>query len=140
MASLIARFCRFLLIVLFLHEIYQSFCELPNVMMVHPYTTPNANAVSNNKSTITTNGSTSSHRTEGSSHHITTKEAIYCIYSYYFNMTSAAFVAAEYVAPTIGAIMSTLTFSAPIKSLKSSIKSGSLGSLNPTPWAFMTGK
>ena len=57
MASLIARFCRFLLIVLFLHEIYQSFCELPNVMMVHPYTTPNANAVSNNKSTITTNGS-----------------------------------------------------------------------------------
>ena len=55
-------------------------------------------------------------------------------------MTSAAFVAAEYVAPTIGAIMSTLTFSAPIKSLKSSIKSGSLGSLNPTPWAFMTGK
>ena len=35
MASLIARFCRFLLIVLFLHEKYQSFCELPNVMMVH---------------------------------------------------------------------------------------------------------
>ena len=31
MASLLARFSSFLLIVLFLHEKYQSFCELPNV-------------------------------------------------------------------------------------------------------------
>lgn len=54
-------------------------------------------------------------------------------------MSSAGFIVAEYVCPTIGAILSTLTFSAPIKSLKSSIKTGSLGTLNPAPWAFMTG-
>ena len=52
---------------------------------------------------------------------------------------SLAFILADYVAPTIGCILSTLTFSAPIKSLLSAIKSGSLGSLNCTPWAFMTG-
>mmetsp|Transcript_26968 Transcript_26968/g.55758 ORF Transcript_26968/g.55758 Transcript_26968/m.55758 type:complete len:304 (+) Transcript_26968:63-974(+) len=55
------------------------------------------------------------------------------------DMTSTAVVFEEYVCPTIGAIMSTLTFAAPIKSLKNSIKAGSLGDLNPTPWAFMTG-
>jgi len=54
-------------------------------------------------------------------------------------MSSVGFIVAEYVCPTIGVIMSTLTFSAPIKSLKASIKIGSLGTLNPTPWAFMTG-
>ena len=52
---------------------------------------------------------------------------------------SLAFILADYVAPTIGCILSTLTFSAPIKSLLAAIKSGSLGSLNCTPWAFMTG-
>jgi solute carrier family 50 protein (sugar transporter) len=55
------------------------------------------------------------------------------------NTPSLAFILADYVAPTIGCILSTLTFSAPIKSLLTAIKSGSLGSLNPTPWAFMTG-
>eukprot|EP00573_Skeletonema_grethae_P004062 CAMPEP_0201704982 /NCGR_PEP_ID=MMETSP0578-20130828/44485_1 /ASSEMBLY_ACC=CAM_ASM_000663 /TAXON_ID=267565 /ORGANISM="Skeletonema grethea, Strain CCMP 1804" /LENGTH=284 /DNA_ID=CAMNT_0048193123 /DNA_START=156 /DNA_END=1007 /DNA_ORIENTATION=- len=52
---------------------------------------------------------------------------------------SSGFILAEYVAPTIGCILSTLTFSAPIKSLLTAIKSGSLGNLNCTPWAFMTG-
>mmetsp|Transcript_1523 Transcript_1523/g.2687 ORF Transcript_1523/g.2687 Transcript_1523/m.2687 type:complete len:286 (+) Transcript_1523:213-1070(+) len=52
---------------------------------------------------------------------------------------SLGFILADYVAPTIGCILSTLTFSAPIKSLLTAIKSGSLGSLNCTPWAFMTG-
>ena len=55
-------------------------------------------------------------------------------------MSSAAYIVADYVCPTIGAILSTLAFSAPIKSLKACIKNGSLGALNPTPWAFMTGK
>ncbi|KAL7544344.1 hypothetical protein ACHAWF_007734 [Thalassiosira exigua] len=54
-------------------------------------------------------------------------------------MPSVGFIVADYVCPTIGAIMSTLTFAAPIKSLKTAMKSGALGSLNPTPWAFMTG-
>ncbi|KAL7501108.1 hypothetical protein ACHAWT_010859 [Skeletonema menzelii] len=52
---------------------------------------------------------------------------------------SLGFILADYVAPTIGCILSTLTFSAPIKSLLMAIKSGSLGSLNCTPWVFMTG-
>ena len=43
------------------------------------------------------------------------------------------------VAPTIGVILSTLTFSAPITSLRSAVQAGSLGDLNPTPWAFMLG-
>mmetsp|Transcript_28085 Transcript_28085/g.59295 ORF Transcript_28085/g.59295 Transcript_28085/m.59295 type:complete len:302 (+) Transcript_28085:285-1190(+) len=54
-------------------------------------------------------------------------------------MPSVGYIIADYVCPTIGAILSTLTFAAPIKSLKSSMRNGSLGSLNPTPWAFMTG-
>mmetsp|Transcript_30286 Transcript_30286/g.55937 ORF Transcript_30286/g.55937 Transcript_30286/m.55937 type:complete len:124 (+) Transcript_30286:136-507(+) len=54
-------------------------------------------------------------------------------------MPSVVLIIAEYVCPTIGAILSTCAFAAPIKSLKSSMKSGSLGNLNPTPWAFMTG-
>lgn len=52
---------------------------------------------------------------------------------------SVAFILADYVAPSIGCVLSTLTFSAPIKSLLSAIKSGNLGILNPTPWAFMLG-
>ena len=55
-------------------------------------------------------------------------------------MASIGFIIADYVCPTIGCIMSTLTFMAPIKSLQSAIKSGNLGSLNPTPWIFMTGE
>jgi solute carrier family 50 protein (sugar transporter) len=54
-------------------------------------------------------------------------------------MTSAAFIAEHYICPAIGAILSTLTFMAPIRSLKSCTRDGSLGMLNPTPWAFMTG-
>ena len=54
-------------------------------------------------------------------------------------MASAAFIVERYVCPTIGCIMSTLTFCAPIKSLKAAIERGSLNELNPTPWAFMTG-
>mmetsp|Transcript_1422 Transcript_1422/g.3330 ORF Transcript_1422/g.3330 Transcript_1422/m.3330 type:complete len:292 (-) Transcript_1422:170-1045(-) len=54
-------------------------------------------------------------------------------------MSSAAYIVEAYVCPTIGAILSTLTFAAPIKALRSSIKNGSLGDLNPTPWIFMLG-
>ena len=54
-------------------------------------------------------------------------------------MPSTGFIIAEYACPTIGAILSTLTFAAPIKSLNISLKNGSLGNLNPTPWVFMTG-
>ena len=52
---------------------------------------------------------------------------------------SFSYLVAYYVCPTIGAILSTLAFAAPIRTLRSSMMDGSLGNLNPTPWAFMTG-
>lgn len=54
-------------------------------------------------------------------------------------MTSFAVIIETQVAPTIGAILSSLAFAAPIKSLRAAVKVGNLGSLNPTPWAFMLG-
>lgn len=54
-------------------------------------------------------------------------------------MTSFAVIIETQVAPTIGAILSSLAFAAPIKSLRAAVKDGNLGSLNPTPWAFMLG-
>eukprot|EP00956_Cyclotella_meneghiniana_P008896 scaffold12186_cov61-Cyclotella_meneghiniana.AAC.1 len=57
------------------------------------------------------------------------------------NMTLASIeeIVVTQVCPIIGAILSNLAFAAPITSLKSAVKIGSLGSLNPTPWAFMLG-
>jgi hypothetical protein len=55
------------------------------------------------------------------------------------NMSSFALVMETQVCPTIGAILSNLAFSAPIKSLRSAVNEGNLGDLNPTPWAFMLG-
>eukprot|EP00586_Coscinodiscus_wailesii_P008833 CAMPEP_0172521964 /NCGR_PEP_ID=MMETSP1066-20121228/292871_1 /TAXON_ID=671091 /ORGANISM="Coscinodiscus wailesii, Strain CCMP2513" /LENGTH=302 /DNA_ID=CAMNT_0013304929 /DNA_START=135 /DNA_END=1043 /DNA_ORIENTATION=+ len=43
------------------------------------------------------------------------------------------------VCPALGVIMANAVFTAPIKSLKSAMSYGSLGDLNPLPWAFMTG-
>lgn len=54
-------------------------------------------------------------------------------------MASLRIIMETQVAPTIGAILSSLAFSAPIKSLRAAVKVGNLGSLNPTPWAFMLG-
>lgn len=54
-------------------------------------------------------------------------------------MPSAAFVAEHYICPTIGCILSTLTFGAPINSLKSCLKRSTLSDLNCTPWAFAFG-
>ena len=54
-------------------------------------------------------------------------------------MPSTAFVVEHYICPTIGCILSTLTFGAPINSLKSCLKRSTLGDLNCTPWAFAFG-
>ncbi|EJK53674.1 hypothetical protein THAOC_26838 [Thalassiosira oceanica] len=45
----------------------------------------------------------------------------------------------EHVCPVIGAILSTLTFAAPIRTLAECLKDGDMKSVNGTPWIFMTG-
>ena len=45
----------------------------------------------------------------------------------------------EHVCPIIGAILSTLTFAAPMRTLSECLKDGDLKSVNPMPWVFMTG-
>lgn len=54
-------------------------------------------------------------------------------------MTSVSDVVLNYICPGLGVIMASATFAAPIKSLREAMDKGSLGDLNPTPWAFMTG-
>jgi len=45
----------------------------------------------------------------------------------------------KFICPSLGVIMANATFFAPIASLKEALQRGSLGDLNPLPWAFMTG-
>jgi len=44
-----------------------------------------------------------------------------------------------YVCPSIGVIIANLLFFAPVHSLRSSLKKGFIGDLNPVPWGFMIG-
>jgi solute carrier family 50 protein (sugar transporter) len=44
-----------------------------------------------------------------------------------------------YLCPSLGIVISTALYSAPAKSLAIALKRKSLGDLNPTPWAIMTG-
>eukprot|EP00559_Dactyliosolen_fragilissimus_P000480 CAMPEP_0184862490 /NCGR_PEP_ID=MMETSP0580-20130426/6946_1 /TAXON_ID=1118495 /ORGANISM="Dactyliosolen fragilissimus" /LENGTH=292 /DNA_ID=CAMNT_0027360381 /DNA_START=88 /DNA_END=963 /DNA_ORIENTATION=- len=52
---------------------------------------------------------------------------------------SVRIVLLEYVCPTLGAILGNIMFAAPVKDVRAAVKKGTLGNLNPTPWAFMTG-
>lgn len=45
----------------------------------------------------------------------------------------------EYICPSIGILISTALYSAPVKSLAIALERKSLGTLNPTPWGIMTG-
>jgi len=54
-------------------------------------------------------------------------------------MSSATVILLNYVCPSLGTILASATFSAPVTSLKQALLCGDLGDLNPTPWAFMTG-
>lgn len=45
----------------------------------------------------------------------------------------------SYVCPALGVILANMTCTAPIKDAKAALANASLGDLNPTPWAFMTG-
>lgn len=54
-------------------------------------------------------------------------------------MMSTREILLEYVSPLLGAIFANLMFAAPLKDVHRAVKNGSLGHLNPTPWAVMTG-
>jgi len=45
----------------------------------------------------------------------------------------------QYICPGAGVILANAVFSSPVKSLTNALREGTLGELNPTPWAFMTG-
>jgi solute carrier family 50 protein (sugar transporter) len=45
----------------------------------------------------------------------------------------------EFICPCLGTIIGNLIFFAPLKDMKKALRDGSLGDLNPTPWAFMLG-
>ena len=45
----------------------------------------------------------------------------------------------SYICPSLGVVMSTLMYAAPVGDLRAALVEGKLGSLNPLPWAVMTG-
>ena len=52
---------------------------------------------------------------------------------------STEYILLDLLCPSLGVILATLTFAAPVTSLRDRLNKGSLGDLNPTPWAVMTG-
>ena len=53
---------------------------------------------------------------------------------------STEYILLDLLCPSLGVILATLTFAAPVTSLRDRLSKGSsLGDLNPTPWAVMTG-
>ena len=54
-------------------------------------------------------------------------------------MSSAGEIVLEYVCPVAGCITGTLMFAAPLGDAYRAVQAGSLGDLNPLPWAFMLG-
>lgn len=45
----------------------------------------------------------------------------------------------EYVCPTLGVVIGSYMFYAPVRDVQNAVARGSLGDLNPLPWAFMLG-
>lgn len=54
-------------------------------------------------------------------------------------MPTASEVVLIYVCPLFGCLAANFMFSAPVKAVREAVSRGTLGSLNPTPWAVMTG-
>ncbi|EJK55591.1 hypothetical protein THAOC_24666, partial [Thalassiosira oceanica] len=44
-----------------------------------------------------------------------------------------------YVCPAAGMVIANFMFTAPVRDVRAAVSAGSLGALNPTPWAVMTG-
>jgi solute carrier family 50 protein (sugar transporter) len=54
-------------------------------------------------------------------------------------MMDARVIILEYICPTLGMIVANQMFFAPYRDVQKAIARGSLGDLNPLPWAFMLG-
>jgi solute carrier family 50 protein (sugar transporter) len=54
-------------------------------------------------------------------------------------MMSARVIILEWIFPCLGVILANIMFSASYRDVKRAVARGSLGDLNPTPWAFMLG-
>lgn len=54
-------------------------------------------------------------------------------------MPTATEIVLEYVCPLFGCLAANFMFTAPIKDVRKAVSRGTLGCLNPTPWAVMTG-
>ena len=53
---------------------------------------------------------------------------------------STEYIVLDLLCPSLGVVLATLTFAAPVRSLRDRLATkGCLGHLNPTPWAVMTG-
>lgn len=53
---------------------------------------------------------------------------------------STEYIVLDLLCPSLGVVLATTTFAAPVRSLRDRLAAkGSLGHLNPTPWAVMTG-
>jgi solute carrier family 50 protein (sugar transporter) len=54
-------------------------------------------------------------------------------------MTDWSVIIFQYICPTIGVLISSALYSAPVNDLRGALKNGRLGHLNPAPWAVMSG-
>eukprot|EP00956_Cyclotella_meneghiniana_P024714 scaffold50014_cov66-Cyclotella_meneghiniana.AAC.6 len=52
---------------------------------------------------------------------------------------SAEEIVLQYVCPAFGMIAANIMFAAPFNDVRQAVSRGTLGHLNPTPWAAMTG-
>ncbi|KAL7441431.1 hypothetical protein ACHAXH_006333 [Discostella pseudostelligera] len=54
-------------------------------------------------------------------------------------MLTAQDIILQYVCPLLGCVVANVMFAAPLQDVRQAVRRGTLGSLNPTPWAVMTG-
>jgi len=54
-------------------------------------------------------------------------------------MTEWTTIVLEYVCPSVGCILASVMFAAPVHDLREALHRGTIGSLSPIPWAWMTG-
>mmetsp|Transcript_1694 Transcript_1694/g.3385 ORF Transcript_1694/g.3385 Transcript_1694/m.3385 type:complete len:323 (-) Transcript_1694:125-1093(-) len=54
-------------------------------------------------------------------------------------MLTANEIVLQYVCPLFGCLAANFMFTAPVRDVREAVRKGTLGSLNPTPWAVMTG-
>ncbi|KAL3762258.1 hypothetical protein ACHAW5_007207 [Stephanodiscus triporus] len=54
-------------------------------------------------------------------------------------MPTATEIILEYVCPALGCFFLYFMVMAPVKDVRAAVREGTMGSLNPTPWAFQMG-